>query len=136
MFHRAIRPTAFYRRHGAMAAGLLALWLQILAVAAPMPWMGTADAGAATASAQTAFTLCGADMGGGGPAPAGKSSLPCLQCPLCQTLHILASGSVPPVTILAAPNLPPLGQAWPVANAAQPALPAPAGFSSRAPPLV
>ncbi|HEY4164175.1 MAG TPA: hypothetical protein VGM59_14005 [Dongiaceae bacterium] len=138
MLHRAMNRAAFYRRHGAMAAGLLALWLQFLAFAAPPmpgmgPWMGAAlpvsDADSITISA-----LCAADLDSGKPMPAGKSSIPCPQCPLCQTLHILAFGSVPPPAALPMPAFPPAMQSWPVADATLPPLPAPAGFSSRAPP--
>jgi hypothetical protein len=134
MFSRARNSAAFYRRHGVMAVGLLALWLQFLAFAVPMPWMGSAMA-AGNAGGIALSDLCAADLGGGKSAPAGKSSIPCPQCPLCQTLHILASGSVPPPAIVPMPVLSPAEPSWPVADAARPPLPAPAGFSSRAPPI-
>jgi hypothetical protein len=135
------RP-AFYRRHGAMAAGLLALWLQLLAFTAPMPGMVPeilrGDSGGKAISAQSISALCIADMETGKTAPRGKPALPagCLQCPLCQTLQVLASGAVPPAAVVAAPIFTPSPLSWPTADAARPPFSSPTGFSSRAPPLV
>jgi hypothetical protein len=135
MFRRARNSAAFRHRHAAMAMGLLALWLQFLAFTIPVPEMGAMDA-ASDARAAALSGLCSADLDGGRSAPAGKSSIPCPQCPLCQTLHILALGSAPPPpAIVALPVLAPALHAWPVVDAALSPQSAPAGFSSRAPPV-
>lgn len=123
------------RRHVALAAGLVALWLQMAAFAAPMPGMAeSSSVDSILAAAHCLDAGMAADASAGKPVPAGKSTTPCPQCPLCQTLQVVGFTPPPPATVLAEFTLSTAARTWP-ANDHRPATQSAAtGFLSRAPP--
>lgn len=121
------------RRWIALAAGMLALWLQVLA---PFVLVSGMQIGMSqqAAAADAIDYLCqpgGLDHGKSG----GGKHLLRLDCQLCQSLHLLAQGLAPTVPLLALPELP---SAKPLLLAGDFTVPATrsSGFSSRAPPVL
>jgi hypothetical protein len=133
---RFFRMSRHDRRWVTLAAGLLAVWLQILAPFALVAGMQTGmarSASAAEAAADAVIYLCQPlSQNHGKDGPVGKHLLR-IDCQICQTLHLLANGLVP------APVAPQLAAAptaifAPAIDRLQLAAATPVGFSSRAPP--
>ena len=121
------------RRWVVLAAGMLALWLQVLA---PFVLVSGMQVGMSqqAAAADAIDYLCqpiGLDHGKSG----GGKHLFRLDCQICQSLHLLAQGLAPtiaPLVLLELPSAKPLllagGFTVPAARLS--------GFSSRAPPIL
>lgn len=135
---RFFRMSRHDRRWVTLAAGLLAVWLQLLAPFALVVGMQAGMArsvSAAEAAADAVIYLCQPlSQNHGKDGPAGKHLLR-LDCQICQTLHVLANGLAPSTVT------PPL-VAMPRADFdlaldyLQDAAATPFAFSSRAPPAV
>lgn len=120
------------RRWVTLAAGLLALWLQVLAPFVLVSGMqiGMSQQAAAADAIDYLCQPVGLDHGKAGGS--GKHLLR-LDCQQCQSLHSLAQGLAPSIDPLALPDLP-AAQPLPVAEASAASTPRQSGFSSRAPP--
>ncbi|MDY0882558.1 DUF2946 family protein [Dongia soli] len=123
------------RRWVSLAAGLLAVWLQILAPFSLMAGMQIGMAGSASATADAIAYLCQP------MAPDHKQEDPTSKkpvradCQICQTLHLLANGLAPASLV---PHLPALPQySYQLDGDHSPyTVVATLGFSSRAPPIL
>lgn len=135
---RFFRMSRHDRRWVTLAAGLLAVWLQLLAPFALVSGMqiGMArSASAAEAAADAVIYLCQPlSQNHGKDGPAGKHLLR-IDCQICQTLHILANGLAPTPVV---PQLAtaPVATFDPASEHRRVAASPPVGFSSRAPPIV
>jgi hypothetical protein len=122
------------RRWVTLAAGFLALWLQVLAPFVLVSGMQTGMSQQA-AAADAIDYLCqptGLDHGKAGSS--GKHLLR-LDCQICQSLHLLAQGLAPNAIPLTLPDPLPVQPLRIAAIVSLPASP-PNGFSSRAPPIL
>jgi hypothetical protein len=122
------------RRWVVLAAGMLALWLQVLAPFVLVSGMqiGMSQQAAAADAIDYLCQPIGLDHGKAGGN--GKHLLR-LDCQICQSLHLLAQGLAPGVTPFATPDLPSAQPALIIAAATTPVARL-SGFSSRAPPVL
>jgi hypothetical protein len=122
------------RRWVTLAAGLLALWLQVLAPFVLVSGMQIGMSGAAAAADAIDYLCQPAGLDHGKSSPSGKHLMR-LDCQLCQNLHVLAQGLTPDIGQLELPDLPSVRR---LVLAAEPPLTTTAerGFSSRAPPVL
>jgi hypothetical protein len=122
------------RRWVTLAAGVLALWLQVLAPFVLVSGMqiGMSQQAAAADAIDYLCQPTGLDHGKAGSN--GKHLLR-LDCQICQSLHLLSQGLAPSAIPLALPDL---LAVQPLRVAVVVSLPAsaPDGFSSRAPPIL
>ncbi|MET1027088.1 MAG: hypothetical protein ABWY00_07965 [Dongiaceae bacterium] len=126
------------RRWVTLAAGLLALWLQLVAPFALVSGMQIGMAGnasAADAAADAVIYLCQPLSQDHGPDGAVGKHLLRIDCQICQSLHVLANGMAPVPPAQPSIALPDIvfdraGDQLQLAAAA------PLAFSSRAPPAV
>ncbi|HVJ43615.1 MAG TPA: hypothetical protein VM639_19090 [Dongiaceae bacterium] len=121
------------RRCVAFAAGLLALWLQLLAPFVLVSGMQAAMSQPAAAADAIDYLCQPIDLGHG-KSDHGKHLLR-LDCQLCQSLHLLAQGLAPTAALLAMPDLPAAQSAQIIAITAT-SDHTDSGFSSRAPPVL
>jgi hypothetical protein len=120
------------RRWVALAAGLLALWLQVLAPFVLVSGMqiGMSQQAAAADAIDYLCQPIGLDHGKAGGS--GKHLLR-LDCQVCQSLHLLAQGLTPGIEPFALPDLP-AARPLLIAHAEAGTSSRHSGFSSRAPP--
>jgi hypothetical protein len=129
IFHMSRRD----RRWVSLAAGLLALWLQLLAPFSLLA--GMQDGMAAGAAADAVVYLCQPMVPDHGPAdPAGKKPVR-VDCQICQTLHLLANSLAPAAFVSQHPDLPVFAFRLDGEESRAPTV-ASLGFSSRAPPIL
>jgi len=121
------------RRSVAFAAGLLALWLQLLAPFLLVSGMQAAMSREAAAADAIDYLCQPIDLGHG-KSDHGKHLLR-LDCQLCQSLHLLAQGLAPATALLALPDMP-VAQSAKITDVAAISKQSDSGFSSRAPPVL
>ena len=122
------------RRWVALATGLLALWLQVLA---PFVLVSGMQIGMSqqAAAADAIDYLCQPGGLEHGKAGGGKQHLLRLDCQVCQSLHLLAQGLAPTLPPLVLPELASVKPLLLAGNVSLSTIRL-SGFSSRAPPVL